>query len=92
MSILIQAIRIYNQDVGIEFVIENCALLIMKIRKRPITEGIERLHQERIRTLREKEITSTREYLKRTPSNKQRCPPTHKKIENKINKKQNKNK
>ena len=38
-----------------EFGIENCAMLIMKSRKRQITERIELPNQERIRFLREKE-------------------------------------
>ena len=51
---LIQAI-IYNQDIGIEFGIENCAMLIIKSGKRETTEGIELQNQESIRTLGGKE-------------------------------------
>ena len=50
----IQTIRIYNQDIGMEFGIEKGAMLIMKSRKRQITEGIELPSQERIRTREEK--------------------------------------
>ena len=37
----IQIIRIYNRDIGMEFVIEKCVLLMMKMRKRETMEGIE---------------------------------------------------
>ena len=37
----IQLTRIYNQDIGMEFSIEKCAILIMGNGKRQITEGIE---------------------------------------------------
>ena len=43
-----------------EFGIEKCSMLIMRSRKRQMTEGIERPNQEKIRTLGEKE---TYEYL-----------------------------
>ena len=50
-----QTIRIYNQDNGMEFGLEKCAMLIMKKGKRQVTEGIELPNQERIRRFREKE-------------------------------------
>ena len=55
LEILIQAVRIYSQDIGMEFGIEKCAMLIMKCGKRHMTEGIELLNQEKIRTLGKKE-------------------------------------
>ena len=39
-----------------EFGTEKCTMQIVKSGKREITEGIELSNQERIRTLREKEI------------------------------------
>ena len=42
-------------DIGRKFCIEKCVIQIMRSRKRQITEGIELVDQERIRTLREKE-------------------------------------
>ena len=30
LEILIQAVRIYSEDIGMEFAIEKCAMLIMK--------------------------------------------------------------
>ena len=41
METLIQTIRIYSQDVGIEFDIEKCVIQIIRSGKRQITEGIE---------------------------------------------------
>ena len=46
--------RIYSEYIGVEFGREKCAILIMKSRKRLMTEGIEQLNQEKIRTLGEK--------------------------------------
>ena len=39
---LIQTVRIYSQDIGMEFCIETCPMLIIKSRKRHMTEGIDR--------------------------------------------------
>ena len=47
--------RIYNQDIGMEFCIEKCSMLIMKSGKQLMTGGMERPNQEKIRTLGEKE-------------------------------------
>ncbi len=41
LETLIQTIRIYSQDIGMEFGIEKCAMLIMKSGKRHRMEGIE---------------------------------------------------
>ena len=54
LETLIQAIRIYSQDIEMEFGIEKCVMLIMKSGKRQITEGIEMPNQERIRALGQK--------------------------------------
>ena len=43
LEALLQTIRIYNQDIGIEFGIKKCDMLIMTKRKREIMEGIELL-------------------------------------------------
>ena len=50
---LIQTVRIYNQDIGMEFGIEKCALLVMKSGKRHTTDGIELPDQDKIRMLGE---------------------------------------
>ena len=46
----------YSQDIGIEFVIEKCVMLIMKSGRWHTTKGIELPNQEKIRTLGEMEI------------------------------------
>ena len=47
--------RIYSQDIVMEFGIEKYAMLIIRSGKRQMTEGMEQPYQEKIRTLREKE-------------------------------------
>ena len=41
MEILIQPVKIYSQDIGMEFGRDKSAWLIMKRGKRQVTEGIE---------------------------------------------------
>ena len=53
-EILIQTVRIYSQDIGMEFDIDKCAMSVIKSGNRHIKEGIELLNQEKIRTLGEK--------------------------------------
>ena len=55
LETLIHTVRIYSQDIGMEFGIEKCALLIMKSGKRHLTDGIELPNQDKIRTLAENE-------------------------------------
>ena len=55
LETLIHTIRIYSQDIGMEFGIEKCALLVMKSGKRHLTDGIELSNQDKIRTLAENE-------------------------------------
>ena len=52
METLIHAVRIYSQDIGMEFGIEKCA---MKSGKRHMTVGMELPNHDRIRTLEENE-------------------------------------
>ena len=63
-EVLIQTIRIYNQDIGIEFGIEKYVILIMKSGKTETTEGIELPNKESIRTLGERKTTITWVYWK----------------------------
>ena len=56
LETLIQEVRIYCQNPGMEFSRENCTMLIMKSGKQQMMEGIELPNQEKIRTLEEKEI------------------------------------
>ena len=72
LGALIQIIRIYILDIGMEFSIEKYAMLKVKGRKRESVEGIELLNQKCIRTFGEKETTSPWEYWKRTSSDKRR--------------------
>ena len=53
-EILIQVERISSQDIGMEFGIEKCVMLIMKSEKHEMTKGIELPNQDKIRTLGEK--------------------------------------
>ena len=54
LETLIKAARICSQDIGMEFGIEKCSMQIMKSEKRHITNGMELLSQEKIRTIGEK--------------------------------------
>ena len=55
LAALIQALRIFSQDIGIEFDVEKCAMLVMKSGKQHLTDGMELPNQDNIRRLREKE-------------------------------------
>ena len=50
---LIHTVRIYSQDIRMEFDIEKCTMLIMKSAKRHLTDGIELPNQDKIRSLAE---------------------------------------
>ena len=50
---LIQTVRIYIQDIGMEFGIEKYAMLVMKSGKRHLTDGMEQPNQDKIKTLAE---------------------------------------
>ena len=52
---LIHAVRIYSQDIGMEFGIEKCAMLVMKSGKRHMTHGMELPNHDRIRTFEDNE-------------------------------------
>ena len=55
LETLIQKLRIYSLDIGMEFGIEKCTMLIMKSGKTETTEGIELSTQKITRTFGEKE-------------------------------------
>ena len=61
LETLIPLVRIYSQDIGMEFVREKCVMLIIKSRKGYRAEGIEQKNQNKIRTLGEME---TYKYLR----------------------------
>ena len=43
---LIHAVRIYSQDIGMEFCIEKCTMLVMKRGKRHLKDGVELPNQD----------------------------------------------
>ena len=51
LETFIQRIRIYSQDIGMEFGSEKCVMLIIKKGKRKTMEGIKLPNQESIRSL-----------------------------------------
>ena len=53
LKTLTQAVRIYMYNIGMEFSIEEWAMLIMRSGKRQMKEGTELPNQEKIRTLEE---------------------------------------
>ena len=55
LETLIYGVRIYNQDIGMEFGIEKCAMLVMKSDKWHMTDGMELPNHDKIRTLEENE-------------------------------------
>ena len=55
LKTLIQTVRINNQDIGMEFGKEKCAMQVMKSGKRHFTDGMELPNCDKIRTLGEKE-------------------------------------
>ena len=55
LETLLHAVRIYSQDIGMEFAIEKCTMLVMKSGTRHLTDGMELPNQDKIRTLAENE-------------------------------------
>ena len=55
LETLIHAVRIYSQDIVMEFGREKCAMLVMKSCKRHMTDGMELPNHDKIRTLEENE-------------------------------------
>ena len=53
LETMIHAVRIYSQDIGMEFGIEKCAMLVMKSGKRRLTYRMELPNQDKIKTLAE---------------------------------------
>ena len=60
METLIHTVRIYSRDIGMEFGIEKCAMLVVKSGKRQLTDGMELPNNDKIKTLAENE---TNKYL-----------------------------
>ena len=55
METLIHTVRIYSQDIGMEFGIEKCAMLVMKSEQRQLTDGMQLPNKDKIKTLAENE-------------------------------------
>ena len=55
LETLIHAVRIYRQDIGMEFCLEKCAMHVMKSGKWHMTDEMELPNQDKIRTLGENE-------------------------------------
>ena len=55
METLKHAVRIYSQDIGMEFGIEKCAMKVMKSGKWHLTDGLELPNQDQVRMPRVKE-------------------------------------
>ena len=70
LETLIHAVRIYYQDIGMEFGREKCAMLVMKSGKRHLTDGIELPNQDKISTFEIRKPTNTWASWSLTPSNK----------------------
>ena len=50
LETLIHTIRVYSHDIGMEFDIEKCAMLVRKSGKRHMTDGMELPNHDKIRT------------------------------------------
>ena len=55
LETLIPRVRIYSRDIGMEFGIEKCAMLVMKSGKRHLTDEMELTNKDKIKTLAENE-------------------------------------
>ena len=55
LETLIHTVRIYSQDIGMEFGIDKCAMLVIKSGKQHMTDGMELPNHEKIRTLGDNE-------------------------------------
>ena len=50
LETLVHTVRIYSRDIGMEFDIEKCAMLVMKSGKRYLTDGIELPNKDKIKS------------------------------------------
>ena len=70
LETLIQAVRIYSQDIGMECGIEKCAMLVMKSRKRHMTDGMDYQITTELGRWKKMKPTNTWASWRLTPSNK----------------------
>ena len=94
LEILTYAVRTYIQDIGMEFCIEKCAMLVMKSGKRHITEGMKLPNQDKTRTLGENETykylvilvaDTIKQVEMKDQIQKEYCRRTRKLLETKLN-------
>ena len=64
LEILIYTVRICSQDIGMDFVIERCAMLVKKSGKRHLTDKMELPNKDKIKTLEEKKTYRYLDILK----------------------------
>ena len=55
LETLLHAVRIYNQNIGMEFGIEKCTMLVIKSGKQHLMDGMELPNQDKIKSFGEKE-------------------------------------
>ena len=60
LETLILAVKIYSLDIGMEFAIEKCAMLIMKSRKWHMTEKIELPKKSKLEHSEKRKLTNIR--------------------------------
>ena len=70
LETLIHAVRIYNQDIGMEFGIEKCAMLVMKSGKWHMTDGMNYQITTKLERSEKMKPTNTWVSWRLTPSNK----------------------
>ena len=70
LETLIHAVRIYCQDIGMEFGIAKCAMLVMKSGKRHMTEEWNYQITKKLERSKKMKPTNTWESWRQTPSNK----------------------
>ena len=55
LETMVQTIRIYSQDIGMEFGIEKCAMLVIKRGEKKLMNGIQLPNQDTIKSVDENE-------------------------------------
>ena len=71
LETLIHTVRIYSRDIGMEFGIEKCPMLVMKSGKRQLTDRMELPNKDKIKKHSQKaKPTNTWAPWRLTPSNK----------------------
>ena len=76
---LIHTVRIYSQDIGMEFGTEKCAILVMKRGKRHITDAMELPNQDKLEHSKKTKPTNTWSSWRLTTSNKRKWKTKFKK-------------